>query len=417
MTNQDCEEKNMTTTLTYGKMTCLLDSAEATLLRARSTDSIPGEQIAALVRSQLAEPIHFPPLAQMTVPGDCVALAIEPGIPQQLAVIDGALKALHDAGVEGSLITILLARPSANVEALQADLISLGHRDCQVKVHDPGNEKEIAFLGVSQSGVALRLNRELCEADLVLPLTVTQGQWARNEASPSFASLFPIFSDQETQKRFSVANAEHFPAFAAESLLEIEECGRQLGVMLNLQIVPGPGGQVAALFAGESATVAGQAEKKYREVWSADLQERGNLVIATLAGNADQQTWQNVGRALAAAEAVLEPGGCIAICSELAEPPGLALSQLFGNEDYHVVAREIQQNPVADSGPAMQLSRTLQRGTVYLRSQLTASVVESLGMTPLESDSELEHLAQSLRPCVVLEEAQRLLPSVVEVEA
>ncbi|NOZ40118.1 MAG: DUF2088 domain-containing protein [Planctomycetes bacterium] len=408
----------MTTTLTYGaNKTFLLDATEATLLRPRQIESLPHDQIVAHVRAQLAEPIHFPPLAQATVPGDHVVLAIEPGIPQRLAVIDGALQALQEAGVEDAHITLLLACPTTNVDALRDDLAALGHCRCQIKNHDPDNEKEIAFLGVSQTEVALRLNRELCEADLVLPVSVTTGQLSSDESLPNFAGLFPVFSDRETRQRFSSATAEHFPALAPESLLEIEECGRQLGVLINTQVVPAPDGQVAALFAGDPVSVARQAQEKYREVWCSDSQGRGNLVIATLAGGAEQQTWQNVGRALAAAEAVLEPGGCIAICSELAERPGIALSQLFGNEDYGVVAREIRQNPDADSGAALQLCRSLDRGTVYLRSKLSRSVVESLGITPFESDNELEHLAQTLRPCVVLKEAQRLMPSVIEVEA
>jgi len=332
-------------------------------------------------------------------------------------VIDGALQALQEAGVEDAHITLLLACQTTNVDALRDDLAALGHCHCQIRMHDPDNEKEIAFLGVSQTEVALRLNRELCEADLVLPVSVTTGQLSPDESLPNFAGLFPVFSDRETRQRFSSATAEHFPALAPESLLEIEECGRQLGVLINTQVVPAPDGQVAALFAGDPVSVARRAQEKYREVWCSDSQGRGNLVIATLEGGAEQQTWQNVGRALAAAEAVLEPDGCIAICSELAERPGIALSQLFGNEDYGVVAREIRQNPDADSGAALQLCRSLDRGTVYLRSKLSRSVVESLGITPFESDNELEHLAQTLRPCVVLKEAQRLLPSVIEVEA
>ena len=400
------------TTLTYGEASsCLLQVAEATVLRPQSTQALSLEQIPAEVRGQLAEPIHFPPLAQTTVPGDNAVLVVAPGIPQELAVINGALKALRDAGVEDSLITVLLACSPAHAEKRKAELAAFGHCDCQVKIHEPENENEIAFLGVSQTGVALRLNRVLCEADLVLPVTVATG-----ELSPG-AGLFPVFSDRETQQRFSAARAEQFPALPPENVLEAEECGRQLGAGLLLQVVPAPGGQVAAIIAGDPASVAKQGQGKYREVWCSDFCVRGNLVIATLTGEADQQTWQNVGHALAAAEAVLEPGGCIAICSELAESPGLALSQLFGNDEYDVVRREIQQNLGTDSGSAMQLCQTLERGTVYLLSKLNPSVVESLGMTPLESDSELEHLAETLRPCVVLEESQRLLPSVVEVEA
>ena len=420
MTN---DQTNMTTTLTYGKNTTrLLESAEATHLRPLQGESIPCDQIAAQVRAQLAEPLHYPPLAQATVPGDAVVLAIEPGIPQQLRVIEGALIALQDAGVEETLVTILLAGPATNVETLQAELAALGHGDCQICCHDPDDEKETAFLGVTQAGLALRLNRVLCEADLVLPVTVATGRLSPEnhlpeKPSPIFAGLFPVFSDRETQKRFSAAHSEQFPDFDSACLAETEEAGRQLGVGIGVHVVPGPCGQVAALFAGDPLSVARQADEKYREVWQSDSSVRGNLVIAALAGEAEQQTWQNLGRALAAAEAVLEPGGCIAICSELADPPGLALSQLFGNDDYQVVAREIQQNPGTDSGPAMQLCRSLERGTVYLISQLSPSVVESLGITPLESDSELEHLAQTLRPCLVLEEAQRLLPSLVGVEA
>ena len=157
----------MSTTLTYGKSgTCTLDLEETTLLRSRPIEPVPLDQIATQVRAQLAKPIDYPPLAQATVPGDGVVLAVEPGIPQQLAVIDGVLKALRDAGVEGARITILLACASTDVDSLQAELATLGHHDCRIKIHDADNEDEIAFLGVSQTGVALRLNRELCEADL-----------------------------------------------------------------------------------------------------------------------------------------------------------------------------------------------------------------------------------------------------------
>ncbi len=408
----------MTTTISYGKAaTCLLDAAEATLLRPRRDEFLPPDQIAAYVRAQLAQPINYPPLSQSTIPGDTVVLAIEPEIPQQLQVVDGVLRALQDAGVDDSLITVLLASSSTIAEALQDGLVALGHSRCQVKVHDPDNEKEIAFLGVSQNGRALRLSRTLCEADLVLPVTAAKGELTPCEQAPFFTEMFPLYSDRETNERIAASNAEKFPCVAPEISSEIEECGRQLGAGLCIRVIPAVGGQVAALLTGDHSYVARQANEAYREIWQCDAQLRGNLVIATVAGGVEQQTWQNVGRALAAAEAILEPGGCIAICSELAEPPGLALSQLFGTVDYDVARREIQQNPGTDSKPAIQLCQTLERYSIYLRSQLSPAVVESLGMTPLASDSELEHLAQTLRPCIVLEEAQRLLPSLVEVEA
>jgi len=404
----------MATQLTYGKATtCLLDSAEVTHLRPQQERSLPIHEIAAQVRAQLNQPINYPALSQATVPGDRVTVAIEQGMPQQLSVLDGALLALRDAGVEGEFVTVLLPAGSVNAESLQLELANLGHVDCSFKIHDPEDEKANTFLGATRAGQPLRLNRDLCDADLVLSFAVSQPQ----NPTANYSGLFPTYSDTETISRFSALAAEQSTEVVTESLSEIEACGQMLGVGLIVQVVPGPGGQVAAVFAGEPASVAKKAWAEYRQIWSCETESRGDLVITTLTGDTCEQTWQNVSRAIVAAEAVLEVGGAIVICSELAVPPGRSLGHLANNEDPLVLQREILSDPSADSGPALQLSRALERGTIYLRSQLPSAVVESLGIMPLESDNELERLAQAHRPCLVLEEAQRLLPTIVEPEA
>lgn len=407
----------MATTLTYGKATtCLLDSVDATLLSPKSTAALTPEQLVDQVKLQLAEPLDFPPLPQATIPGDTVMLPIGPGVPQLATVLDGVLRALRHAGVEDSLITILLADKSENAETLTIALKALGYEHCQIKAHNPDDEKEIAFLGVSQDGNAMRLNRELCDADFVLPIAVTTGELQLGAPTPKFPGLYPSFSDRETINQFASATAESYPSTHADSLSEIESCGRQLGVGLAVQVVPAPNEGVAAVLAGDSWLVAKTAQEKYREVWCSQAAEHGDLVIVTITGDETQQTWQNLGRALAAAATVLEPGSPIVVCSELSESVGQAVGYLVGNDDHPVIQREIKRKPHADSGPAMQISRTLQSGSIYLRSQLRASVVASMGIIPLESDSELERLVQSFRSCLVLEESQRLLPAIVEVK-
>ena len=407
--------RSMTTSLTYGKATtCLLDSA--TLLQPQSKRALPTNEIAAQVRAQLGQPLHYPPLAQATIPGDRVAVAIGQGMPQQLHVIDGALLALRDAGVEDQLITVLLPAGSTHVESLQSELANLGHPDCCLQAHDPDDEKAHTFLGVTRAGQALRVNRTLCDADLVLSLAVTQNE--PGDSHSSFRGIFPTYSDTETISRYSALEVEQSDETATNSFSEVEECGHLLGMGLLAQVVPAPGGEVATVLAGDPASVAKAAQAEYRQIWNCETPCRGNLVIAALTGDACQQTWQNVSHAIAAAEAVLEVGGSIAICTELAEPLGRSLGHLAGNnEDPQVIEREILGEPSADSGPAIRLCRALERGTIYLRSQLPSPVVESLGITPLESDSELERLAQSHRPCLVLEEAQRLLPTLAQNEA
>lgn len=408
----------MATTLTYGTATtCLLDSAEVIQLRPDEQPSLPADTIATTVRSSLREPLNFPPLSQATIPGDRVALAIAPRIPQQLAVIDGALQALKDAGTEQSLVVIVLADPQADADALTAGLGALGHTECSVVNHDPGNEKEIAMLGVTRDGQAIRMNRQLFDADVVLPIFATSCEPESEVLAENYAGLFPNFSDRETIERVTTVAVEQANTQTAGGLTETEECGRLLGVGMTMQVVPSSNGQALAICAGDPLSVTKQATKKYRDTWESNTPIRGQLIIATITGAADQQTWNNVGRAIAAAGAVVEEGGAIVICSELEEPPGHALGHLAGNEDYQVVEREILRTPSANSNAAIQLCRALERGPIFLRSRLRSSVVESLSITPLESDHEIENLAQAHRPCLVLAEAQHLLPRVTEGEA
>ena len=404
----------MATPITYGHTKCLFDSLEATQLIAQPTEVTAVDQVAACVRSQLAQPIDYPPLAQATIPGDRIAIAVAPGTPQQAAVIDGALQALHDAHTEAELITIVLSESEQRVATLKAELARLGHEKCQVKRHDPDDEKGNAYLGATEAGQPLRLNRDLCEADLVLPITTTKAGLAAQPRESAIAGLFPEFSERETIERIATAAAAYHPETCPDNLTEIEFCLRQLGVGIAIEVVPGPAGEIATLYAGDPTTIAQQAHATFRQIWQAECEVRGNLVIATLTGAAEQQTWHNVATAIAAAETVLESDGVIVVYSELSDPPGRAIGLLADSDDYLTVEREILHCPSSDSYPAVQLCRALQRSSIYLRSQLRPSVVANLGITPIESDSELERLSQSHRPCVVLEEAQRLHPYLVE---
>ena len=48
-------------------------------------------------------------------------------------------------------------------------------------------------------------------------------------------------------------------------------------------------------------------------------------MIATVVGEGGVQTWDNIARALATAANIVEPGGAIALCSELTTPTGVSL--------------------------------------------------------------------------------------------
>jgi hypothetical protein len=139
-----------------------------------------------------------------------------------------------------------------------------------------------------------------------------------------------------------------------------------------------------------------------------------SLVVATITGGPLAQNWESVGRALASAEAVLDEGGAMAVCSNLKEPPGESLGRLIGNADLDATARKIWHDHAEDSEAAWQVARALQRGPVYLLSQLDAATVEDLGLAPVSDVSELVRLAERHESCVVVEDAQNAIVSVEE---
>ncbi|MEM8946383.1 MAG: lactate racemase domain-containing protein [Planctomycetota bacterium] len=402
----------MPTTLTYGRnATCLLEEAETDYLRLQSIDAIPADQIPAVVQSQLADPLAFPPLAQCTIPGDTVVVAVEPGVPQPAQLVSGVIRALSVAGAEPTKVTVLLASNEPRPEAIESELAAFGDAPSAVCLHNPDDEKEMAFLGVSQAGSALRLNRLLCDADVVLPVGASNPIESGGDKTTALPHLFPAFSDSETIARLAVSSADRFPNFDGASTQEISDCYTQLGAQLIVRAVPSATGQVASVIAGEFRAATRAANDRHHDLWRCAAAGDAQLVIATITGE-DQQSWDNLARAISAATAVLEPDGAIALCTELAEHPGSALQQLAGSDDPMLVEREISRTPSFDCGPAMVICRALQQHTIYLRSNLKASLVESLGITPIESDQEVERLAQTHRPCIVLEDAHWLQPTV-----
>jgi hypothetical protein len=140
------------------------------------------------------------------------------------------------------------------------------------------------------------------------------------------------------------------------------------------------------------------------------VERQADLVIAALAGDHREQTWENVARALTKAGTLIEPGGAIVLCTELDELPDGPMNLLLEAVDFGDVQRELAREDAAEAHAAMVLAQALETGPVYLRSRLASDVVESLGMTPIEDDEELSRLAAGRDHCVLIEEAQRLVP-------
>jgi len=401
----------LTTTVRFGESdSCELALGDAHVLAPVAAPHALLDDPAAAIRAALAHPQGYPPLAAATVPGDRVAIAVGLRIPCPLEILRGVLAALGDAGVDPQLVTVVAAAPVEGWEQLAAEPEAAG---VSLVVHDADDENMTAMVGTTSAGRPLRFNRALAEADLVIPLAAGRLPAAGHAAPPKFGSLFPLFSNRQTQERFQSLEAGGSPAKRDERTAEIDEAGWLLGVGMTAGVVAGPGGRVAAVVVGEPALVARETAERYQAIWQRSADRPGDLVIAALTGDEGEQTWENVARAIRASGRVLSPDGAIAVCSSLEAPPQGAFQQLTQAVDLTEAQRHLRRDASPAARSARILAQALERGPVYLRSRLPGEVVEAMGITPLDDDDQLARLAVGREHCVVIEEAQRVAPQLV----
>jgi nickel-dependent lactate racemase len=356
----------------------------------------------------LAAPIEYPPLSASIVPGDRVTIALDETTPRAAEVVRGAIKSFERAGVETDAITVVGSDEAAMQicrEACSAEQAS----GVKFVVHDPTDEKNLCMVGMTKGGVQLVVNREIFDADVVLPIGCV-----RLDGRGAYESLFPRFSDVESIEKYRTPTFLESAAEQAERKRETNQVGWLIGVPMVVEVVPGGGESVAHVLAGEPTAVAQESQELARERWSFECPYQVSLMIATLGGGPESQTWMNVGRTLAMAERLVADGGAVVICSNLSVPPGRSLGRLIGNPDLDRLIRKIANEHDVDSWPAWQLARALQRGPVYLLSQLDDETAEDLGFAPVASIDEIVRLAEHHETFAVIEDSQNAVVTLTE---
>ncbi|MCI0492432.1 MAG: lactate racemase domain-containing protein [Planctomycetes bacterium] len=348
-----------------------------------------------------AMPLDYPPLADAIVPGDRVAIVVDPDVPCVTDILRGSVESLEQAGMELDGISIVTTTAELG-EFCQSALTGRGANAIQHVVHDPRDERNLCFVGVTPHGVLL-INRTIFDADVVLPIGC-----ARLTGYGVFDSMIPQLCDEATVARYRLPAGLMTDSQQESLRREANEAGWLVGAPFAMRVVPGGNDTVAHVLAGETRAVAEQSLKLCRRQWLLQAEQRASLVIATVTGGAVTQTWQNIARALAAAGRVVEEGGAIAICSNLNRSPGKSLGRLVGANDWEATERKISQDRADDTWTAWELAKALQRGPVYLLSLLDAEAVEDMGLAPVTGVEEIVRLASRHDSYAVLDDSQHV---------
>lgn len=410
----DISRKNMTQELRYGldgtlRLEVPQDAVTADFSTVRGQ---PLDDTVAAVAAALCDPLDFPPLSQATIPGDCIALVLEPGLPQAAEVVAGVVHSLLEGEAQPGDITIVQTAQEAQSDNCDPrSLLSAEVAEAvQLVQHDATDRETLSYLATSKENKPIYINRTIHDADVVIPLGML-----RLDASLGYmgvhGGLFPAFSDADTQKRFQAIGSADQDVQQNRRRSEAEEAAWLLGVLFTVQVIPGSGDSILHVLAGDANSVASRGQAICRDAWQFSVPHRAGLVVATIEGGPQQQTWENFARALFAASRVVRDEGAIVLCTALACRPGPSLQRLLATDDVEAVLREIRRDRTDDALPASLLIEARRRTRVYLLSELDGEVVEDLGVGYVAQDDEIQRLAQQHDSCILLANAHRALPA------
>ena len=379
---------------------------------ASYTSELPAvADLAETVSHALAAPLGLPSLDQAIVPGDQVTLAVDPSLPAAGLVVGLVAKWLCERGTDpGNLQVVLASGDQALLLQMQQGLSQVMEEGessvgpIAVSLHDPDDPQQIAYVAANEDSDPIYINRTLVDADVVIPLGCTRH--AQTFDYLGAYSLFPLFSNRETQGEFFRLGRLEEPQGHASLRAWADQAAWWLGLLATVQIIPASNDGVAGVLAGLMEPVEAASQQLFERLWQTDLPQ-SDLVVALLDSSLPQQNWREVMRCLHAAKRFTRQGGSIVVCSELHGPIGRGLRRLGDvHASREAIARKLERDSCDDALPAAVVLEATADYHVYLASELGRSVVENMGMGAIETEDQLAHLISQHPSWSVLGSAQ-----------
>jgi lactate racemase len=338
-------------------------------------------------------------------------------------ILPSVLARLSETGLPVDAITILVAtgthRPMTDPE-LRSKLGDGAVDGYRIVNHDYRRTQDLKDLGTTPSGIPIKVNRLVAEADLVVGIgNIVPHRYCGWAGGAKI--IQPGVSGEETT--------------AATHLMITKEPGARLGVLenqvrreieavaktVNLKFIVNtildPEGRVVDIVAGDFKEAFREGVRRAQNVYCCALRGQADIVIAS-SHPSDLNFWQ-AGKGLYAADLVVANGGIIILaspCYEGAGEHGGFVESL--RYDYATLDRMISQNRVEDrigAAAALAVAMITARADVWLVTH-TISDAEAKRMRMRRFDDLQEAvdtaigLKGDLSTLTLLREAAEILP-------
>ena len=390
-------------TLRSGNLTAAVRTDSVKQLVERSELSQP---FAEQCRNALLQPLGLPELARCVVPGDSVAIVIDPETPHVVDLLVAVCEQLQSVPDGGITLALLLPLDPANagwsrlVEQLPLHL----QQQLTVHVHDPAETAQLSYLASSAAGDRVYLNRKVSDADLLVTIGIVCFDSLLGYRGTT-SGIFPWFSDLDAiQQSQTQGHPELTPEQPRPYRQLVDEIGWLLGTQFAVQIVPGPDKTPLAILAGLPEDVMTAGKDLVDRVWR--VKPRKQVEAAVLSVPCDVASgWKQFGNAIELATRLVQSDGRIIVVADLPIPEGPAATMLRRCQDPDELLKPLRREPCQDSVEITQLINTLRHARVYLYSNIPSDIVDELGMIAIEDASELQRLTAASKSCVALPNA------------
>ena len=368
--------------LEYGKSGLEVDLPDdnvAGVLRLSHSPAIDGPS--AAVADALANPISTRPLPELAEGRDnaCIVVCdITRPVPNTI-LLPPILACLHEAGLPPERVTILIAtgthRPNegAELDAILGPEIAAKYRVVNHVSRDRGSQ---SFLGITEAGLPVFIDRIYCEADLKITVGLIEPHFMAG-FSGGRKLIMPGLAGQET------VEAWHSPRFlehpnassgvVAENPVHDEalRIAKMVPPEMIVDVTLDEQNRITGIFAGELEQAWRQgvafAEKSVR----AAVPEPVDIVVTTCAGHPLDATFYQAVKGMVGALPILKPGGSIIIAASCSEGIGGAefTRTLLETEDlaeFHHAMQQPDWKFIPDQWEVEELAKVVLHHKVYL---------------------------------------------------
>lgn len=233
----------------------------------------------ATLTACLQSPAGLPPLDQMLVAGDLIAIAMGDLMGTSAQLLEALLNWLADHAVSPEHIAVVLPMGATRSEGLPTiEVIQEAHSGVNWVKHDPQDPYASAYLAADTDAHPIYFNRALIDADVVIGIRSSRGTHPKAHPIAMTSELYPQFTNQETWDRL-------FKSYAAKAKPkrswkdEIIEAEEWLGFVFWIESFLAPDGSLARLQAGDHKQLSHLRATILHSLWSQQEKAQPDLVV------------------------------------------------------------------------------------------------------------------------------------------